>query len=66
MTTPNVPEAGSVYLSITRHLLAGTLAAVLILGGIVGWASITEIAGAVVAKAPVSYTHLTLPTTPYV
>lgn len=36
--------------SIRRHLLAGTVAAVLLVGGVGGWAATTEISGAVMAQ----------------
>jgi HlyD family secretion protein len=36
--------------SIRRHLLAGATAAVLLIGGVGGWAATTEISGAVIAQ----------------
>ena len=35
--------------SIRRHLLAGSAAAALLVGGVGGWAAATELAGAVIA-----------------
>jgi HlyD family secretion protein len=35
--------------SIRRHLLAGTVAGILLIGGVGGWATTTELAGAVIA-----------------
>jgi HlyD family secretion protein len=49
MTKQPQPTGGALR-SIRRHLLVGVIVAVLLIGGVGGWASTTEFAGAVIAQ----------------
>jgi len=49
MTRQPQPEGGALR-SIRRHLLVGVIVAFLLVGGVGGWASTTEFAGAVIAQ----------------
>ena len=52
--TPGTPaDSTGEKPSIRRHLLGGTLVALLLIGGLGGWAATTELAGAVVASGTV-------------
>ncbi len=47
------PTEGGSRLSIRRHMLAGIIVVILLAGGIGGWASTTQIAGALIAEGSI-------------
>jgi HlyD family secretion protein len=52
-TTPAVPRRGLARASIRRHLIAGVFIVLLLGGGVGGWASTTEISGALIAQGSI-------------